>query len=96
MAIRGRKPSLNNDTESLITEKEIGVMANMQDVHFYVRTVTKDSRFGPGGEIPMLEVESQLRNEWLAKGWRIVSVFPIGRSDDSFELAVTLVKDVVL
>jgi len=95
MPLKGHTPSFLNDTESIV-EKETVMAVTMQDVHVLVRTITKGNFFGEGGEIPMAEFENQLRNDWLAKGWKIVGFTPIGRSDDAFELAVMLVKDVVL
>jgi hypothetical protein len=92
-------PSFLNDTESTLVVKQESLVQEentMQDVHFVVRTITNGNFFGEGGEIPMAEFENLLRNDWLSKGWKVVNAFPVARGEGVFELAVALVKDVVL
>ena len=99
MPIKSHKPSFLDDTESTLSEEKETLVQEentMQDVHFVVRTITSGNFFGEGGEIPMAEFESQLRNDWLSKGWKVVNAFPVARGEGVFELAVALVKDIVL
>lgn len=62
----------------------------MQKVHHVVRTINKDNTFGQDGSIPLLEAENQLNSDWLAKGWRIVSSFLVGRNEGQFEICWVL------
>lgn len=97
MPIKSHKPSFLDDTESTpATETLVQEENTMQDVHIVVRTITNGNFFGEGGEIPMAEFENLLRNDWLSKGWKVVNVFPVARGEGVFELAVALVKDIVL
>lgn len=62
----------------------------MQKIHHVVRTINKDNTFGQDGSIPLLEAENQLNSDWLAKGWRIVSSFLVGRNEGQFEICWVL------
>ena len=94
MPIKGHVPSFLGDTESTPkTETLVQKENTMQDVHFVVRTITNASFYGEGGEIPMAELETELREKYLSKGWKVASAFPVARGEGVFELAVLLVKD---
>lgn len=68
----------------------------MQQVHTFVRTVTKQGVYGDHGEVPAGEADAELTNKWLSQGWKIVSAFLVGRNDEVFEIAYILVKDIVV
>lgn len=94
MPIKGHVPSFLGDTESTPkTETLVQKENTMQDVHFIVRTITNGNFFGEGGEIPMAELENELRTQWLSNGWKVVTAFPVARGEGLFELAVLLLKD---
>ena len=96
MPIKSHKPSFLDDTESTLPEREEVLVQKentMQDVHFIVRTITNGNFFGENGEIPMSELENELRTQWLSGGWKVVNSFPVARGEGLFELAVMLVKD---
>jgi hypothetical protein len=63
-----------------------------QKVHHVVRTINKDNTFGQDGSIPMMEAENQLNQDWLSKGWTVLTAFLVGRNEGQFEMCWVLAQ----